>query len=239
VQNVVTYIAVIGTSNPDLGLFPGMTANVRVIIDRRENVLKIPNAALRFRPVGAGDAPSTASKGEAATAADAESADGKGKGKARGGQAMLERLTKELALTAEQRARVESIFAENRAKIGEISAEDPAERRRQIERLRAEARQRITELLTPEQRGKYEAMGGGRARGATVSAGRVWLPDEATHKPKAVPVRVGLTDGTFTELVSGELKEGDQVILGVQTDSAKSRAAPAAKTQPKGPRFGF
>src|SRR5688572_1473168 len=55
VQNVVTYIAVISASNPDLGLFPGMTANVRIIVDTRENVLKVPNAALRFRPVGASD----------------------------------------------------------------------------------------------------------------------------------------------------------------------------------------
>ncbi|HYH42785.1 MAG TPA: efflux RND transporter periplasmic adaptor subunit, partial [Burkholderiales bacterium] len=55
VQNVVTYIAVIRTSNPDLNLFPGMTANVRIIIATRENVLKAPNSALRFRPAGAGD----------------------------------------------------------------------------------------------------------------------------------------------------------------------------------------
>lgn len=56
VQNVVTYIAVIGTSNPDLSLFPGMTANVRIVVDTRDNVLKLPNAALRFRPAGAADA---------------------------------------------------------------------------------------------------------------------------------------------------------------------------------------
>lgn len=50
VQNVITYNAVIAVSNPDLKLFPGMTANVKILVDRRENVLKIPNAALRFRP---------------------------------------------------------------------------------------------------------------------------------------------------------------------------------------------
>ncbi|CBE70228.1 Efflux transporter, RND family, MFP subunit precursor [Candidatus Methylomirabilis oxygeniifera] len=50
VQNVITYNAVIGVANPDFKLFPGMTANVRILVDRRENVLKIPNAALRFRP---------------------------------------------------------------------------------------------------------------------------------------------------------------------------------------------
>ena len=52
VQNVVTYTAVIATSNPNLELFPGMTANVRIVVDTRENVLKVPNTALRFRPAG-------------------------------------------------------------------------------------------------------------------------------------------------------------------------------------------
>ncbi len=50
VQSVVTYDAVIEVSNPDLKLKPGMTANVNIVTARRENVLKIPNAALRFRP---------------------------------------------------------------------------------------------------------------------------------------------------------------------------------------------
>jgi HlyD family secretion protein len=50
VQNVVTYDTVISVSNPDLKLKPGMTANVSIIIARRQGVLKVPNAALRFRP---------------------------------------------------------------------------------------------------------------------------------------------------------------------------------------------
>jgi HlyD family secretion protein len=50
VQNVVTYDTVIGVSNPDLKLKPGMTANVSIVIAHRDNVLKISNAALRFRP---------------------------------------------------------------------------------------------------------------------------------------------------------------------------------------------
>jgi HlyD family secretion protein len=50
VQNVITYDAVIGVSNPDLTLFPGMTANVKILIAERRNVLRIPNAALRYHP---------------------------------------------------------------------------------------------------------------------------------------------------------------------------------------------
>jgi HlyD family secretion protein len=50
VQNVVTYPVVVETSNPELKLLPGMTANLSFQIDRRDNVLRIPNAALRFYP---------------------------------------------------------------------------------------------------------------------------------------------------------------------------------------------
>ncbi len=50
VQNVVTYDTVIGVSNPDLKLKPGMTANVSIVVAHKDNVLQIKNAALRYRP---------------------------------------------------------------------------------------------------------------------------------------------------------------------------------------------
>ena len=50
VANVITYDAVIGVSNPDLKLFPGMTANVKILVNQRPNVLKVSNAALRYHP---------------------------------------------------------------------------------------------------------------------------------------------------------------------------------------------
>jgi HlyD family secretion protein len=49
-QNVVTYIAVINVPNPDQKLMPGMTANITIPVARRDNVLRVPNAALRFKP---------------------------------------------------------------------------------------------------------------------------------------------------------------------------------------------
>src|SRR5215470_5416099 len=53
VQNVITYDVVIRFDNSELKLFPGMTANVRILTDRQTDVLKLPNAALRFRPADA------------------------------------------------------------------------------------------------------------------------------------------------------------------------------------------
>ena len=50
VQNVVTYPVLLDVGNPELRLRPGMTANVSVPVDRRDDVLRVPNAALRFRP---------------------------------------------------------------------------------------------------------------------------------------------------------------------------------------------
>jgi len=51
-QNVVTYDVVMSAANPELKLLPGMTANVKVVTDQKADVLRIPNAALRFRPPG-------------------------------------------------------------------------------------------------------------------------------------------------------------------------------------------
>jgi HlyD family secretion protein len=134
-QNVVTYDAVVDVSNPDLKLRPGMTANVTFVYAEQLDVLRVPNAALRFRP--------------------APEAEPKGGGPRAGG-------TKTLTKTL-------------------VKASDPSTRKRTLYVLRGE---------------------------------------------KAVPVEVttGITDGSYTELVAGELREGDTVI----TDTASTGVKPAA-----------
>jgi HlyD family secretion protein len=74
VQNVITYDVVIHVDNPDLKLFPGMTANVRIATDKLTGVLKVPAAALRFRPPNVAATPAQAKGG------------GQGKGRAIGQQ---------------------------------------------------------------------------------------------------------------------------------------------------------
>lgn len=70
VQNVVSYTVVISARNPDLALLPGMTANVRIVVEQRENALKVPNAALRFRPAGEVEAPPSPRPGAASKGRD-------------------------------------------------------------------------------------------------------------------------------------------------------------------------
>ena len=52
IENVVTYDVVITASNPDLLVQPGMTATIRIVVDRRDNVLRAPDQALRYSPAG-------------------------------------------------------------------------------------------------------------------------------------------------------------------------------------------
>jgi HlyD family secretion protein len=52
VQNVVTYDVVVGVNNSDLALVPGMTASTEIVVDQRDNVLRVPDQALRFTPGG-------------------------------------------------------------------------------------------------------------------------------------------------------------------------------------------
>jgi HlyD family secretion protein len=240
VQNVVTYTAIIATSNPDLRLFPGMTANVRIIVETRENVLRVPNSALRFRPAGASvEARETTAGTEPAGAPApeegkvAEKGTGKGRGGA-GGEAMRERLVKELGLNAEQQTKLEAIMKETRDKMRGLDTDDKGERRKQAETLRAEQRARISEMLMPEQRKRYEEIVASSRAGSArqITSGRVWVPGP-DGKPNAVSVRTALTDGTYTELVSGDLQDGTQVIIGT-LDAGKGKAQPKG-----GPRFAF
>ncbi len=137
VQNVVTYDAVIDVANPDLKLKPGMTANVTFVYAQKDDVLRVPNAALRFRPP-----PDLA----------AFSAAGRPNGRNGGGGGA------------------------------------PAPK--QVE--------------TPDQRAVWAVRG---------------------DKPVQTRVRLGISDGAFTEVVDGALQPGDQVV----TDASGPPSGMAAR----------
>jgi HlyD family secretion protein len=178
VANVVTYVAVVGFSNVGGRLLPGMTANVRVVIESRENVLKIPNAALRVRiagvePAAAASAPggraSGASVGQAGnwswfSLAQAQPAGG-------GGLAALrERLLAELQLSTAQQAQLDVITAELRPRFAAMRELPEEARAAAREKVSAEMRDRISAMLTPAQRLKYQEMQAGAAASASASA---------------------------------------------------------------------
>ena len=197
-QNVVTYTVDRRDAEPGPALVPGMTANVRIVSDSRENVLKVAERRAALAPV-------RRERRERRRAAPARRpAGGGGGGDA---QARRQRLVDELKLDAAQAARVDEIFAEQRNRIAELRDLNDADRRQRGERMRAEVRQKINAILNAEQQKRYAeivASETGRATGG--GAGRVYTLVDG--KPKEVALRTGLTDGNATEVVVGTLKRG-------------------------------
>jgi HlyD family secretion protein len=207
---------VVATENPNLALVPGMTANARIVADARDNVLKVPNAALRYRPAGVG-----AATKEPEAPSTAPGAPGGADPKAR-----RAKLVEELKLDAAQQARLDEIFAELRAKMAELGEVREADRRLRAERLRGDVRQKIGAMLTPDQQRKYAAVVATETGRGTAGSGRVYVVD-AEGKPQEVALRLGLSDGNATEVVGGNLAVGADVIIGNVDRNPQQAARPA------------
>jgi HlyD family secretion protein len=242
VQNVVTYIAIISANNDRGELLPGMTANVRITTDSRESVLKVPNSALRFRPPGEApaDAKAAAEKSAAANADGGTKGEAGGAGSAGGAAGVMtqfrERLVAELKLDEQQQQRLDPIFAEMRNKLTGLRDLPEEARGKQSAAIRAEMRAKVEDLLKPEQKEKYSqivAESAGRPGSGQATRGRVYLLVD--DKPKAVDVRVGLSDGSMSEANGEGIVEGADVIIG--STGGASSTTPAQKGSP--PRMFF
>jgi HlyD family secretion protein len=225
-SNVITYDTIIYVDNRDLKLRPGMTANVSIVVARREGVLRAPNAALRVRmPEGLAAPVATAGKpadgAKPAATAPAPAADAGAGGGGQGGGNPMRRLLGPDA-PPEAREKMRAIMAE----VGVDFRQGPPspEQREQIRKLMVERG-----LITAEQ----AAEAGGRRHNDSnepvYSRRTVYvLPGgNKLAQPQAVSVSVGITDGLGSEIASG-LNEGDVVITSVTVPNAKGAAAPAS-----------
>lgn len=181
-QNVVTYVVEINTDNSDGQLLPYLTANVKFEVMHRENVLIVPNSALRWSPVEADIAP-----------AFRESARGngtrRGSGDGREGSG------------ADGRQPVSTRPATGDQGVGNLDGE-----------------------------GRGPTATAPKARPA-LQPGRVWVRDNGYVRP--IAVMTGPTDGSFTEIESRELREGAEIVIGIQ---ARAGAAPESVTNPFTPQ---
>jgi HlyD family secretion protein len=184
VQNVVTYNVVIDVSNPEQKLKPGMTANLTITIDERNNVLKVPNSALRFTPTDA--------NGQRVSENPGGANNGAGNGSGQG--------------------RRQSANTQPKSDNANVAP-------------------------SPGAPGQDNAQQGGARTfapaSAPVLAGQtriVWVLG-ADGKPQSRRIKIGLTDGAATEVVEGNLQEGEMVITGQTisgTNKAQSAQSPAA-----------
>jgi HlyD family secretion protein len=233
IQNVVTYTAVIGVDNRDMALLPGMTANLQIVTDERRNALRVPNAALRFRPPGASPAP---------TPPPTPTIAGEGPRQARGGgrplQEQRQRLADEVKPTPEQAAAIDRIFAEARSGFpGREPGLSDEERRTAMRQSRRDIQEKIAAALDPERRARYVTIvaearqGNARPDGGT--PGRVYVIG-AGGAPAPVALGLGVTDGSYTEVLAGDLDEGAGVVIG---GGPRTQAAEPAPPRPRGPRL--
>jgi len=275
-QNVVTYATVIDVPNPELKLKPGMTANVNVEIARRTNVVRVPNAALRFRPTneifaalgqappenlqrgdfggrgrgrGNGGVPAPTGNPSTANRPQAPPAGGQ-----RGGR-RSDVASNQKPANSDQRPQedVPALSQPNADASSEGSAASPSEgrpaggrggsgsgdRSGQM-RMRGRgsdpsAQERRGRMANDAARPKPDVPVTEQKPGATTidalfgplpvteTRGRIWVAVD--KKLKAVPLRLGITDGQMTELIEGELEPGTDVVTNV-TLGNEARPAP-------------
>lgn len=228
-NNVVTYPVVIEVDNRDGVLLPGMTANAEIVVSQKEDVVRVPNAALRYKPAeDQAGAPGPQAAGAARV----------------GGMGMaddLQRLAMSLSPSPAQRSAFDAAIVQMRERMQSRQAmpaagagngsrlfggaggpggggarrgggggmDAGAFRQRMAERM-AQQFAGFRATLSPEQQARWDT-----GLNELLAARRAPVYKLVDGKPQMVTVRVGASDGSFTE-VSGAIREGDLVITGAE-----------------------
>ncbi|MCY4095388.1 MAG: efflux RND transporter periplasmic adaptor subunit [Gammaproteobacteria bacterium] len=209
-QSVVTYKVIVTARNDDLSLFPGMTANVDMVLGSRENVLTVPNSALTYAPRGSQPEPQSTS--------GPTGGGGAGGGRPGGGGFMTpeqraEQLDEQLDLTDEQVSKVADIYQSSMQRMqamfasGGGSPGGASGMRQRMMSLFNEVNKEIAAILEPEQLTKFEEMNAMRSGNRQ----SVYVLKE-TGEEERKNIVIGLQDDNMAEVVSG-LAEGDMVIV--------------------------
>jgi len=250
-QNVVTYPVIIEVPNPDEKLRPKMTANVTIDVAMVQDVLRIPNAALRFKPDTAvpGATPLTSSGGRGNKPAETTDttqttqtttavAQTQTIATISGGQPSDERA----AQWRHNRDQSGQPSGQGAAPPGGQSGEDRSARWRNRNPNGQTATTGTsgtsgTSGISPEQRAAWMArrQGIGGAAGA-LGAGApptrrrpqtVYILG-ADNQLKAIEIRTGITDGHYTQVIAGDLKVGDLIVAGLATSKVDSNPPPGS-----------
>lgn len=220
-SNVVTYETIINVDNKDLKLRPGMTANVSIIVASRENTLRIPNAALRVRlPENSGVKPAVA---PAATVAAPVTAPARPTAAA-------------AAAGGERRTREGGAQEGGGRRGGFLGADATPEQREQMRAVMTEVGITSFRDATPEQREQLRRLLTERGLiPAAAAPGETTVTTRTVYRlpggkkdatPEPVSVKIGITDGSASELIDG-LAEGDIIVTGVSVTTPTGSAQPA------------
>lgn len=186
VSNVVTYTVIITASNQDGSLLPGMTANIDIVLGKKEGVLRVPNSALRFRPVGVPEKQNIHP---------------------------LREMMQQLDLSEEQKLLVKPILEDMISQMSNNRGNWRGDSRNNS--LRQKFRNQLKLILTEEQFAKFSHLGRKkrmvmRDGGGT---GEIWVLKNG--EPISFSVRTGISNDEYTEIFSKSLAIGDDVIVRV------------------------
>jgi len=237
-NNVVTYPVVVTVDNSDGTLLPGLTVNAEIEVSKRANVLKLGNAALRFKP----------SEGsplaDLQPAAPGQQSGSGGRGAGSAGMAVdLQDLAATLGLTDAQKAAFDAALEQMKQRQAERTSQQSRGAQSSPQQgggrlfgggarfggaaggtpdagmqaqMRARMRDRFNQqfaafaaTLDDAQKAKWNA-----ALEAQLNAKRVTLYKLVNGKPEAVVARLGASDGSSTEVSGPNIAEGDQIITG-------------------------
>ncbi|MBT8071705.1 MAG: efflux RND transporter periplasmic adaptor subunit [Gammaproteobacteria bacterium] len=205
-NNVVTYTVIITADNPARKLLPGMTAIVEIVTGKSENVLRVSNDAIRFKPATGSE---LAKKSEAA-----QGEGGAARGRSRGGPDMAQ-LQASLKLDDSQVRAIETemqeVFAGMRAQFQSMAqdADRSALREQMSQRVSAVFRKNLSE----DQFKQYQQI---RRQTAETRSGTIWV-QSADGEINPVPVRFGISDDKYTQLFSDKIKPGDVVVTRIRS----------------------
>ena len=202
VQNVVTYTVIIDVPNPDLKLRPGMTATVSILVNKRENVLRVPTLAIRFQPP----------------------------------QEVLEKM-------GEEESKQSSVKQISESKIEKKDSLQPMDKARRMEFRQGRQAddqkgwdQKRAEMMRKGFNSQHEHQEGqgqmSHGQFPAVKMAQIWIL-EGGKNLKSINVRTGLNDNRFVEIMTEDLKEGDEIIVGTLNGTI---ASGAQQSNPFGPQ---
>ena len=210
-NNVVTYTVIISARNAELKLLPGMTAIVEIVTGKSDNVLRVTNEAIRFKPAPgsklASLSPQTGERGP----------------RRPGGLADINQITASLNLDAGQasaiKEQVEALMTELRGQFqgGGMSGDnDRIAMREQLQQRRAQLRTQVAAVferhLSAEQFQQYQQL---QRQAAETRPGQLWIRSESGDI-QPVSVRLGISDDLYTQIFSRDLQVGDMAVTRVR-----------------------
>lgn len=196
-QNVITYQVLANFKNPNQILFPGMTANIDIIIDERKGVLKIKNAALNVKIQGELAKPKKNKWGGSS-----------------GGQSDMREIMGKLNLTDVQRGKMRGIWPQLGKKKEELTNKGMSQQKvnKQVSQFFENL---FIKLLTDKQLSKYNTLKSSQTK-------NVYRMIDG--KPEELKFSIGLKAGGYTEILNNDINEGDEFISKVIIDETTKKA---------------